>query len=238
MIDSGIGTVTFEKTGEKEPITRRVTALLWDIDGTLIDTTELVINGLDHVYRKFIGKTLPYDEIRALVGIPLVKQLQVFGDFATIGSTQEEMEREFIRFWEERKDQERVLPAVTSTLIRGFQAGVKTGLVTSKNLSEIANTLPRLGIADYVDCIVSSDDVRNPKPDPEGILLALRRMEVKPDDAIFIGDSVYDMRAGRDAGVRRCAVTWGAATIKDLMAEAPDIICNNQIDLARLLDIP
>ncbi len=238
MIDNGTGTVTMEKAEGHKPTTRSVTALLWDIDGTLIDTTDLVISGLDHVYRKFVGKTLPYDEIRALVGIPLVKQLQIYGDFATIGTTQEEMEREFIRFWEERKDQEKVLTIVTDTLIRGFQAGIKTGLVTSKNLSEIANTLPRLGIADYLDCVISADDVRNPKPDPEGILLALRRMGVKPEDAIFIGDSIYDMRAGRDAGVRRCAVTWGAASKQYLLAEAPDIICDNQIDLRRLLYIP
>jgi pyrophosphatase PpaX len=238
MIDNGIRTVTMEKEERNTPITRSVTALLWDIDGTLIDTTDLVISGLDYVYRKFIGKTLPYDKIRALVGIPLVKQLQIFGDFESIGATQEEMEKEFIRFWEERKDREKVFTVVTDTLIRGFKAGIKTGLVTSKNLSEIANTLPRLGIADYLDCVICADDVRNPKPDPEGILLALKRMGVKPEDAVFIGDSVYDMRAGRDAGVRRCAVTWGAASKQDLMAEAPDLICDNQSDLRRLLNIP
>jgi HAD superfamily hydrolase (TIGR01549 family) len=213
-------------------------ALLWDIDGTLIDTTDLVVNGLNHVYRMFLNKTMPHEDIRKLVGIPLSKQLSIFGDPASKGISIKEMEAEFIRFWEQRKDQEIILTDVIYVLKKGYMNGIKTALVTSKNRQEIKNTLPRMQIDDYLDLIICADDVKNPKPDPEGVMLALKKLEVRAEETIFIGDSVYDMRAARSAGVRSCAVTWGAATPEMLRDENPDILCNHAEDLVSLLGIP
>jgi HAD superfamily hydrolase (TIGR01509 family) len=215
----------------------RYTTLLWDIDGTLIDTTHLVAAGLDHVYRTFLGRTMPMEDIRAIIGTPLAEQVRVFGDPAQWGVSAEEMEAEFIRYWEARKHEERLIPEVIATLIAGKRQGRKTGLVTSKNHAEIRNTLPRTGIADFVDAVVTADDVTNPKPDPEGVGQALRLLQSAPSDAIFIGDTVHDLRAGRDAGVARCAVTWGAAPRARLVAESPELICNEPGELAALLGI-
>jgi HAD superfamily hydrolase (TIGR01509 family) len=212
-------------------------ALLWDIDGTLIDTTHLVAGGLDHVYRVFVGRTLPMHEIRALIGIPLSEQVRIFGDPREFGTDSAEMEAEFIRYWEARKNEERVVPEAVAALIAGKRAGRGTALVTSKNHAEIANTLPRIGIAEYVDAVITADDVNDPKPHPEGVLLALSRLGVDPDQALFIGDTVHDLRAGQAAGVRRCAVTWGAAPRALLVAEAPDLMCDDPADLMRLLGL-
>jgi HAD superfamily hydrolase (TIGR01509 family) len=222
------------------PITQRpndLTTLLWDVDGTLIDTTHLVVAGLDHVYRAFLRRTLPTDEIRALVGIPLVEQIRIFGDPEELGIKPEEMEAEFIRYWESRKEEERVIPEAIQALAAGKRAGYPTGLVTSKNRAEIANTLPRIGILPFVDTIVCSEDVERPKPDPEGVRLALTRLGAPPEQAVFIGDSVHDMRAGRAAGVRRCAVTWGAAPRPLLLAEQPEYLCDDPAQLARVLGL-
>lgn len=215
----------------------RYKTLLWDIDGTLIDTTHLVASGLDHVYRAFLGRTMPMDEIRAIIGIPLAEQVRVFGDPAQWGVSAAEMEAEFIRYWEARKHEERVIPEVIATLIAGKRQGRKTALVTSKNHAEIRNTLPRIGIVDFVDAVVTADDVTNPKPDPEGVGVALQLLGSHPVDALFIGDTVHDLRAGRDAGVARCAVTWGAAPRARLIAESPELVCDEPPELAALLGI-
>lgn len=223
--------------GEKLPVLPLFRCLLWDIDGTLIDTTHLVAAGLDHVYRTFLGRTLPNDEIRALIGIPLSEQVRIFGDPAAHGLDAAAMEAEFIRYWEAHRHEERIIPEVIETLIAGKQAGLPTALVTSKNHAEIANTLPRIGIAPYVDAIISADDVTRPKPDPEGVRLALRLLDAAPEETCFIGDTIHDLRAGQGGGVRRCAVTWGAAPRSLLLAENPELVCDNPADLAALLGL-
>lgn len=213
------------------PERSRLPALLWDIDGTLIDTTHLVVGGLDHVFTRFLGRSLPEPDLRALVGIPLARQVRWLGDPAAAGASAEQMEAEFIRWWEERKHEERVIPQAVDVLVRASRAGHGTALVTSKNLVEVGNTLPRLGIAEHVDLVVSADDVTHPKPDPEGIRLAAERLGVAPSCAVYIGDTIHDMQAGAGAGVRRCAVTWGAGVLQALRAENPDVVCTDPGDL-------
>ncbi len=213
-------------------------AFLWDIDGTLIDTTSLIVESLDHVYRRFMGRTLPPEEIRAIIGTPLSEQVRVLGDPAACGVDPSAMEEEFIRYYEANRNRERIVQPAIDALIQGRQAGHPTGLVTSKNEEELANTLPRLGIQPFLDAVVSADHVTRPKPDPEAVLLALRWLDRPPGQAIFIGDTVHDLRAGRAAGVRRCAVTWGAAPRDLLLAEQPELLCDDPTNLATVLGIP
>jgi len=215
----------------------RPLALLWDIDGTLIDTTDLIVAALDHAYRSYIGRTLPYAEIRALIGVPLKDQIRVFGPLEPMGIDPAEMEAAFIGFYEAHRDRERIIGPAVEALRLGHRLGIPTALVTSKNHAEIRNTLPRLGVADSVDHVVSADDVRRPKPDPESVVAAVRRCGVEPRGAVFVGDTVHDMQAGAGAGVRRCAVTWGAAERAELLAEAPELVCDDPERLACVLSL-
>jgi len=212
--------------------------LLWDVDGTLTDTTALIAEALDHIYRKFYGRALSFDDRRALIGTPLKKQIRIFGEPESLGVAEEEITEEFITFYEQQKSRERLWDDVIASLIEGKRRGFPTGLVTSKNREELANTLPRLGIADYIDSAVTADDVAHPKPDPEGIRLALRRLAIPAEriaDAVYIGDTLHDMRAARDAGVRGIAVTWGAATRAQMEQEAPAFLCDTPAELRHLL---
>lgn len=215
----------------------RPQGILWDIDGTLIDTTSLIVAALDHTYRAFLGRTLPTEDIRAIIGTPLSEQVLALGDPRETGADPLAMEAEFIRYYESHRSLERIVPEAVEALITGKKAGITTALVTSKNREELANTLPRLGIEPYVDLIVSADDVIRPKPDPEGILFALKTLGLDPTRTVFIGDTVHDMRAAEAAGVVRCAVTWGAGPRVALVAEAPDYLCDDPTDLVSLLSI-
>jgi HAD superfamily hydrolase (TIGR01509 family) len=208
-------------------------AVLWDIDGTLIDTTALIVGALDETFRQYIGRSLPADELRALIGIPLDTQMRALGDPVGYGTTVEEMATTAIAQYEKRREQEHIIDEAIQALIYAKRRGVKTALVTSKNDIELTNTLPRLGISAYCDVIISADQVAPDfKPHPRGVLLALELLGISnPSDVIYIGDSIYDMRAAHAAGVRSAAVVWGAAPEAALRAENPDFVIESPEDL-------
>ena len=210
---------------------RPIECLLWDVDGTLTDSTSLIAQSLDFVFNKHFGRSLPEDALRALIGTPLRRQIRVFGEPEALGADTSAVMDDFIAHYERHKDQERILHEVVDVLLEGVSKGLPTALVTSKNREELRNTLPRLGVADAVAFVVTADDVAHPKPDPEGLLLALRRMNLTPDAALYIGDTVHDMRAARSAGVDAVAVTWGAGSRELLRAESPVIVCESAAEL-------
>ena len=145
---------------------------------------------------------------------------------------------DFIAYYEAHRDQERILEEVTAILIEGKKRGFPTALITSKNQEELDNTLPRLHIAEYVDFAITADDVTHPKPDPEGMRLALARLHIPAEQAsaaVYIGDTVHDMQAAKAAGVQSIGVTWGAAGRDRLAAEAPTHLCDTPAELHRLL---
>jgi HAD superfamily hydrolase (TIGR01509 family) len=206
-----------------ESLPPQYSAVLWDIDGTLVDTTALIVDVLTETFMEFAGRTLPPEEWRKWIGIPLQQQMFAFGDPASFGTTWEEMSAAAIRKYERGRAQERVIPEAIEALREGKRRGNATGLVTSKNRKELAYSLPRLGISAYCNVIVCADDVTpRVKPDPYPVQLALQRLGVRnPAGAIFIGDSVHDIKSGNAAGVATAAVLWGAAPEAALVAEGP-----------------
>jgi HAD superfamily hydrolase (TIGR01509 family) len=207
--------------------------VLWDIDGTLIDTTALIVDALTETFIEFTGKSLAPDELRGLIGIPLERQMFAMGDPNQFGATWEQMAAATVRRYERGRAQERVIPEAIEALIEGKRRGIPTALVTSKNDNELAHTLPRLGISAYCDVIISADTVApRMKPDPYPVLLALERLAISsPEGAIFIGDSTYDIKSGNAAGVATAAVLWGAASESALLAESPSLVFRRPDDL-------
>src|SRR5678815_5868392 len=117
---------------------RNPSALLWDVDGTLTDTTALIAESLDVIYRKYFGRSLPFEERRALIGIPLKKQIRVFGELEAFGIDESAIMDDFIAHYETQKQREKILYEVIAVLIEGKQRGFPTALVTSKNHEELA----------------------------------------------------------------------------------------------------
>ena len=212
--------------------------LLWDVDGTLIDTTSLIINCLDFIYTKHFKKSITVEERKALIGIPLWRQIRIFGEPEDYGTTEVEVMQDFIAYYESRGDEETILTEVIGVLRAGKLAGLPTGLVTSKNRPELANSFPRLGITDCVDVVMSADDVVNPKPAPEGILKAMEVLGIKSSAAVcYIGDTTHDMRAASSAGVYGIGVTWGAGSANRLEEAGAQSIVNTPAELRMLLGL-
>lgn len=208
-----------------------VRALLFDIDGTLLDTLQLIIQALDHTYRKHLGITLPVEELRRLIGLPLAVQMRYLDEYASQPVNHALMEADERAYYESNKHLERVIPEAVQAVQQARQKGFKVALVTSKNRAEIAALLPRLALHEMVDTIVLADDVEHPKPAPDSVLKALERLQVKAEEALFIGDTVFDLTCGRMAGVKVAAVGWGAHLKQDLLAAQPDYYFETPADL-------
>lgn len=220
------------------PLDPPPSCLLWDVDGTLIDTTTLIVDALGWTYETYFQRNIGRDERRAIIGTPLKSQIRIFGEPEEYGKDPQEVMDGFIRYYEENRHREQILTDVIQILIDGKSRGLRTALITSKNIPELENTLPRLGVAPYVDFIVSADHVKKPKPDPEGIRLAVAHFGLSLEEianSVYIGDTTHDMQAGNGGGARSIGVTWGAATVERLLAENPVAIANTPQELRRLL---
>ena len=209
-----------------------LTTFLFDLDGTLIDSIELILRSYRHTMRTHRG-TEPPDHIWMKgLGTPLWVQFRDFSEdpaeieamVATYRAYNLEHHDALVRPYEGVVDAVRKLPGRGKTL----------GLVTSKLRSSAIRGLQVAGLSDVFRDIVGSDEVTNPKPHPEPVLTALGRLNAKPDETVFIGDSRHDMECGRAAGVKVAAVLWGPFDRSHLEDLKPDYWLENPADLAAL----
>ena len=192
---------------------------LFDLDGTLLDSIELILASFHHTSRIHLGKELPDEHWLAGVGIPLRTALS---RVARSKAEAEAMLDTYRAYNLEHHDRmAKPYPGVVDVVRKLHGDGAKLALVTSK-LSIGANRgLRLLGLEDELSVRVCADDVVNGKPHPEPVLKALAALDAKPDDALFVGDSEHDMLSGRAAGVATVAVTWGPFTRVALEATSP-----------------
>ena len=207
--------------------------LLFDLDGTIIDSIQLIVDSYHHTLRVHGHPPRTDAEWLAGIGTPLRVQ---FLEWSSEPAVLEAMIATYREFNLARHDvQVRPYPGVVER-IRDIRArGIRTGLVTSKNRSGALRGLGLCHPETLMDALVCADDVVNPKPHPEPVQKALALLAADPANTVYIGDSVHDMRSGRAAGVKTAAVLWGPFTREELMPTEPDIWLENPDDLMGLL---
>lgn len=206
----------------------RYKAILFDLDGTLLDSVPIIIEASRISYEKM---GLPFDEtaVRKLIGIPLKEQSRIIAGSNALAFL--DTYREVYRSLPDSN----LFPEAENTLRCLKENGYRLGVVTSKIRKSAMRTIENLQIADYFECIVTADDVARPKPHPEPVLKALQLMEIQPDQALFVGDSIFDIKCGHAAGVAVAAVTWGSGTVDELMAGSPEMQFDNLQDFNQTL---
>jgi HAD superfamily hydrolase (TIGR01549 family) len=206
-------------------------AVLFDVDGTLVDSMGKITNGLGDAYEKLTGKRPEDATIRGLIGLPLNVQLRKYGKPDATDEEMEEMIQYTISRYEHHKHLEHEIPQAIEVLKFCHLAGLKTALVTSKNSAEMAMFAPHFSGMEYVDASVSASDVAQPKPHPECVLRACELLNVAPQDSLYIGDSIFDMQCARAAGSTPVAVAYGSVTASDLAGEMPALLLETPEDL-------
>lgn len=216
---------------------RSPAALLFDLDGTLVDSVDLILTSFRHAFRTHLGEAPPDESWIAGIGTPLATQIgslvpddpQLALDIAaTYRAYQREHHDALLREFDGVRD--------TLALLHGL--GHPTALVTSKmgDMAHRALTFTRL--ADLLDVVISADICARHKPDPEPVHMALRALDYPPDDAFFVGDSPHDIVAGNAAGVITVAALWGPFSRETLEKARPSHLIEHIRDLPALVRVP
>jgi len=196
--------------------------VLFDLDGTLADTIELILRSYRHTMRTHLGEAPPDERFLATIGIPLPKQLT---DFARNDAEAERMRLTYVAFQKEiHDDLVAPFPGAGRVLSTLREQGTRLAIVTSKHSGVARRTLESCGLWESFDAFVCADDVEHPKPDPEAVRLALKRLGLANEahDVVFVGDSPFDLHAGRAAGTHTAAALWGPFSREVLAREEPD----------------
>jgi pyrophosphatase PpaX len=205
--------------------------ILLDLDGTVIDSVALIRESHRHAVRTVLGRELPDEVLVANVGRPLLEQMEAFSP-----ARAEELLRAY-RDWNHAHTAELLMAyeGLDEVLAALRAAGRRLGIVTSKShrTVELAwDVLPALRA--FFDVVIAAEDTAHHKPHPEPVLLALDRLGGAADGACYVGDSPFDLRAGRAADVATIAVTWGFFPRAELVAHDPDRIVDTPAQLARV----
>jgi pyrophosphatase PpaX len=208
----------------------RFGTVLFDLDGTVVDTVALIRESHRHAVRTVLGTDLPDHELLANVGRPLLEQMRAFD---------EDRAGELVRAqraWNHAHTAEliRPYPGVAQMLADLRAAGCRVGVVTSKagpTVQLAFDALPE--VARHVDVLVAVEDTTLHKPAPDPVIHALARLGASPDAACYVGDAPFDIAAGRGAGVTTVGVTWGFFP-SDALADA-DVVFDAVSDLTGYL---
>lgn len=209
----------------------RWTAVLFDFDGTLGDSIDLIISSVRATAAELPGYTFDEAAIRPWIGRPLTAMLLEQGvtdhaEWMTV------YRRHYRRAHDEML---RPIEGISGLLERLANAGARIGVVSSKKAEYIELGLNRLGLGSWIDVVVGADKTQRHKPDPEPLLHAARLLDAAPSHCVYVGDAVTDVVAGRAARMATIAVTWGAATADDLAGGDPTAVVSNVAELAAQL---
>ena len=208
------------------------TTVIFDLDGTLIDTVPLIVASHRHALATVLGRELPEDELREGIGRPLLEQMRVFD---------EERAQELFDVYREfnhRVHDEYVtaFPGMLELCDDLRARGVPVAVATSKMLDAVLlayGIVP--GLEERIDAMVTIENTETHKPGPEPIEHALELLGRPKQGAVYVGDAVSDMLAARAAGVAAVGVTWGAFSYDGLAAVEPDAIATTPAELADIL---
>jgi pyrophosphatase PpaX len=211
----------------------RFPIVLFDLDGTLIDSGPIILASMQHAVRTVLGREIPQEELGMTIGGQgIVAQMQAIDV---------EYADDLLAAYKEHNDGlHETLEAFGElvALLPGLKAeGRKLGIVTAKRHRTVGLALDRFpALAEVFDVVVGFEDTERHKPDPDPVLLAVQRLAGTPAEAAYVGDSPFDIGAAKAAGVYAVAVGWGGIHPNDqLLAEEPDVFVRTPEELLDVL---
>lgn len=207
--------------------------MIFDLDGTLVNSVDLIVASYQHAFRTVLGHEWDEAEIKTWIGQSL------YGAFQRACPEQADELFETYTVWNQAHtpDMLTAYPGIPELMKDLVAAGIRIGTATSKRQEPAQWALDLGQMSDTVPLLVAHDDVDEHKPSPKPLLLAVQKLGCTPDDAVYVGDAAVDVQAARNAGMDSIAVTWGAGTLPDLEAAAPTALVDT-VDALRALLIP
>ena len=208
--------------------------LLFDADGTLIDTHDIILASMRHTVNGLYGYDYSDVELMHGVGTPLLDQMIDLAHGDAVKA--ETMVADYRAHNDSIHDQGiKAFPGTKEALERLQRAGYRMGVVTSKRHKMAELGLKLSGILSFFEFVIGSDDWHEHKPKPGPILHGAELLNTPAEKCAYIGDSPYDIQAGNAAGCTTYAALWGMFSAESLEAEGPDHICSSMKELADML---
>ncbi len=197
---------------------RGIRYLLFDLDGTLVDTTALILHTFRETFRR-LGIPLPSDaEMLSQIGRPLRLQMRDIDP-----EREDELVDVYARLYDEyHYELAHEIPGMRESLAQLEKRGYRMAIVTSKRNRAVEGELRFFGLAEFFPVVIDAEDTDRHKPEPEPVLAAIAELGGSPRESTFIGDSPYDLRSAHAAGLPAGAVEWSPFPRSELEAEKPD----------------
>lgn len=210
---------------------KKINTILFDLDGTLIDTNELIISTYLHILEKYFPSKYKREDVLPFLGPTLTETFEAIDlDRA------EEMILEYRTYNLANHDlMVKEFVGVLTTIHTLKEKGYKLAIVTTKLHETSLKGLRLTKLDSYFDVIVALDHVNKVKPDPEPVLLALEQLNSKPEQAIMVGDNFHDILAGKNAGTQTAGVAWSIKGRDYIAKYEPDYILEDMAELLTLL---
>jgi len=202
--------------------------VLFDLDGTIIDTNELIIESFLHVLNDKLAMKITRDDLIPRMGGPLVDQFQYF----TGRSNVDQQVVDYRTYNLMRHDEMvSVFPYVNEVVQVFARNGIKLGVVTTKMRDTTKRALQMFDLLPYMQTIITLDDVENAKPHPEPVLLAMEAIQADPKETVMVGDSSFDILSAQRAGAWSAGVAWSLKGAEALTVYNPDWMLTDMRDL-------
>ncbi|WP_226528832.1 pyrophosphatase PpaX [Metabacillus niabensis] len=211
----------------------KINTLLFDLDGTLINTNELIIESFLHTLHSYYPDQYKREDVLPFIGPTL------YDTFTSINPEKtEEMVKVYRKFNHEQHDTlvteyETVFETIKTLKEHGF----KLGIVTTKIRDTVNMGLKLTKLDQFFDVVVTLDDVENAKPHPEPVLNALAQLDSKPEEAIMVGDNHHDVEAGKNAGTKTAGVSWSIKGREYISSYNPDYLLERMSDLLPIVGV-
>jgi pyrophosphatase PpaX len=220
----------------------KIKCAIFDLDGTIAQTNELIFETFNYISKKYTGKTFTPQEIaNEFFGPPeeggIKKLLELYGNDKTkIEELVKVATQEFYSYYEANHHKAKEYKGIRNLLLFLKYAGLKLAIFTGKGRITTSITLRKLDLEKFFDIVVTGDDVKQHKPSGEGIKKILEILNLSPDEAILIGDATSDVKAGREANVKVISALWDSLTKEKVLEMKPDIIVHSIDELKEVLN--
>lgn len=182
--------------------------IIFDVDGTLLDTEKMYMKSLQLTLANHgIDKT--YEEVYKIFGLPSKEALEYFG-IDDVEAMQAEWQSHYHDFW----DEVALFNGIKPMLTKLKQHDVHLAIVTSNTPAEFADHIDGFGVIDFFDAFVFAGETRRMKPFPDPILAAIEKLDADADSAVYIGDSIHDMKAAHAAGIDFALASWSIPSLE------------------------
>jgi len=208
-----------------------IKAILFDFDGTLINTNDLIFTSYRHAFKTVQNREIKMPEMLEMYGRPLAVSLEKYGE------DKEKLYKAYREFNANSHDELiKKFEGAAEGVKKLKELGLKLAVVTSKRIDMLRKGIDFLGLTGCFDALVTPDDTKKHKPDPEPVLKACELLGVEPKNAVMVGDSIFDIKAGINAGAKTCAVKYSMTEHSVLLDLGLDYFVDTIIEFADIIE--